>query len=79
MAEDWQLIATLMGGTADASKKYLPYQRAGSTCPRIGQQGSRNGRMNKKDLSERDICSKFIDPAKYLCKRTIMMIRYYSC
>jgi len=24
--------------------------------------------MNKKDLSERDICSKFIGPAKYLPK-----------
>jgi hypothetical protein len=35
--------------------------------------------MNKKDLSERDICSKFIGPAKYLRKPAIMMIRYCSC
>ena len=36
---------------------------------------SQPARMNKKDLSERDICSKFIGPAKYLPKRAIMMIR----
>src|SRR6266852_9176574 len=51
------------------------YQRAESTGPHVGTTGSRNGRMNKKDLSERHICSKFIGPAKYLPKRAIMMIR----
>jgi len=31
--------------------------------PTHGKTESRNRRMNKKDLSERDICSKFVGPA----------------
>src|SRR6266566_4566472 len=34
-----------------------------SVCPRIHYEASITYRMNKKDLSERDICSKFIGPA----------------
>ncbi len=33
-----------------------------SVCPRIHYEASITYRMNKKDLSERDICSKFIGP-----------------